>query len=89
MPVKSYFFGVVLLRNAKIGNPLATKPVLINFVLLGAVLMLLTWVVTVVTQLAKKLKENKFKPCIPYLAKRTSALPWKNTRQSRSRSCPF
>jgi hypothetical protein len=54
MPVKSYFFGVVLLRNAKIGNPLAAKPVLINFVLLGAVLMLLTWVVNVVTQLAKK-----------------------------------
>ena len=49
-----YFFGVVLLRNAMIGNPLSAKSVPINFVLLGAVLMFLTWVVTVVIQLVKK-----------------------------------
>jgi uncharacterized membrane protein YphA (DoxX/SURF4 family) len=49
-----YFFGVVLLRNAMIGNLLSAKSVPINFVLLGAVLMLLTWLITVVTQFVKK-----------------------------------
>lgn len=49
-----YFLGVVLLRNAMIGNLLSTKFIPTNFVLLGAVLMLLIGGVTVVTQLAKK-----------------------------------
>lgn len=48
-----YFFSVVLLRNVMIGNLLPNKSIPINFVFLGAVFMLLTGVITVVTQLAK------------------------------------
>ncbi|AEE52813.1 DoxX family membrane protein [Haliscomenobacter hydrossis] len=49
-----YFFIVVLLRYAMSGNPLPDKSMPVNFVLLSAVGMLLIWVITVVTQLAKK-----------------------------------
>jgi uncharacterized membrane protein YphA (DoxX/SURF4 family) len=48
-----YFFFVVLIRNAMISNQL-TNSSSINYVLIGAILMILVWAITLISQLIKK-----------------------------------
>jgi uncharacterized membrane protein YphA (DoxX/SURF4 family) len=48
-----YFFFVVLIRNAMINKQL-TNYFSINYVLVGAILMILIWAITLISQLMKK-----------------------------------